>query len=198
MAGCALPPLEQVLGRDVHEFISALINLWDYIRYRTKFISDTYKADEEELIFGDGRKFSYGYRAQLFTLAEAYYADHMRRVRIVKLNDFYNELVDTIRSRAHYLWPNSFYINCRSIYDAAREQGVTEHDLLIKVNKAARVTRYFSALKLWKDCTSPVPPFLWLEEHHFDRDCSSADTNNSRHDSDKDSTVAQASHDSDD
>ena len=198
MAGRALPPLEQVLGRAEHEFISALINLWDYIRYRTKFLSDNYKADEEELIFGDARQFGYAYRAQLFALAEEYYADHMRRDRIVKLNDFYNDLVTSIRTRAGNYAVNSFYIHVRTIYDAAREIGITEQELRIKVNKAARVTRYFSPLKLWKDCTSPDPALVWLEHHHFDRDGSDADTNNSRHGSDKDSTIAQASHDSDD
>lgn len=39
MAERALPPLGQVLGRDGHAFISALVNLWDNIRYCTRFTS---------------------------------------------------------------------------------------------------------------------------------------------------------------
>jgi hypothetical protein len=126
----------------------------------------------------------------------------MKRYLAVKLDEFYVDLVDTIRSRARQISVTYFYCNCRSIYGTAREYGVTEHDLHTKINKAARVTRYFSPLKLWKDCTSPDPIVLWLEHDHAIRHAirhrNIFAVNNSDHDSDKDSTTAQASQDSDD
>ena len=185
MTGHALAPLGLVLGRDEHNYIDTFINLWEYCRRRV--VSNRYKADEEELLFGDARMFTLGYRYQLFALAQDYYAAYLRRVRIELANDFYNELVKTIRSRMR-ISTTYFYIHCRSIYDLARQhQGASKRELRIKVNKAARVTHYFSAVKLWKDCTSPEPTLQWLLpdaslEHRTDNDST-----------DNESTTAQAS-----
>jgi hypothetical protein len=160
-----LPPLQQVLGRDEHIFIDDLMLLWDYCYRRRNELSALYEVDQEQLIFGDARIFDYDYRWQLFHLARAYYADHVRRFRLIKLDEFYIDLVNKIRSRPRISYPSNFFNHLRLIYSAAREHGVAEHALRIKINKAARVTRYFSAFKLWKDCTSPDPTIAWLEQH---------------------------------
>jgi hypothetical protein len=163
MSAEALPALQHVLGRDEHAFIDALINLWEYCRVRSHYLSASYKVEEEEFIFGDARTFHLGYRLQLFVLAQAYFDAHVRRVRIDKADNFYKELLNTIRSRASRLFSvPEFYGHCRAIYQVAREHGATERALRIKVNKVARVTHYFSALKLWKDCSSPDPTFQWF------------------------------------
>ena len=114
--------------------------------------------------FSATRVFGYEYRCQLLVLARAYYADHVRRLRAVILDEFYVDLVAKIRSRPRISYPNNFFNDCRLIYNEAREHGIAEHALRIKINKAARVTGYLSALKLWKDCTSPDPTIAWLEQ----------------------------------
>ena len=164
MASHAFPPLPQVLGRDEHVFIDDLMLLWDYCFRRRNTLSALYEVDQEQLIFGDGRLFDYEYRCQLLHLARAYYADHVRRFRALILDEFYVDLVAKIRSRPRIHYPNNFFSDLRLTYNAAREHGVAEHALRKKINKAARVTRYFSALKLWKDCTSPDPTIAWLEQ----------------------------------
>jgi hypothetical protein len=64
------------------------------------------------------------------------------------------------------------------------------------------IKKYFVLLFCFKILQLAVQKsslFSFIVEHyHFGRDGSDADTNNSRHGSDKDSTIAQASHDSDD
>jgi hypothetical protein len=165
MTAHSLPPLQQVLGRDEHVFIDDLMLLWDYCGRRRNELSALYEVDQQQLIFGDARIFDYDYRCQLLHLAQAYYADHVRRFRAIKLDEFYIDLVATIRSRPRISYPSNFFNHVRQIYNAAREHGVAEHALRIKVNKAARVTRYFSPLKLWKDCTSPDPTIAWLQHH---------------------------------
>ena len=118
--------------------------------------------------------FGYGYRYQLYLRALDYFNDHMRRVRIVKVKEFYNDLVITIRSRAHLKPVGIFYTRCQAIYKEARDHGVTTDDLHIKVIKAARVTGYFSANKLWKDCTSQDLSLLCLERN-LDHDADDSD-----------------------
>ena len=88
----------------------------------------------------------------------------MRRFRALILDEFYIDLVAKIRSRPRISCPNNFFSDLRLTYNAAREHGVAEHALRKKINKAARVTRYFSARKLWIDCTSPDPTIAWLEQ----------------------------------
>ena len=207
MSADALPALPHVLGRDEHAFIDALFDLWEYCRVRSHYLSERYKVEEEELIFGDGRIFGLGYRLQLFVLAQAYFDAHVRRARIDKADNFYKELLNTMSSRARGLFSvPEFYGHCRAIYQVAREHGATERALRIKVNKVARVTHYFSAFKLWKDCTSPDPTVQWLfptisveptvhwlKHHHFNRDGSDGHTDNDS--TDNQSTVAQAGDD---
>ena len=73
--------------------------------------------------------FTLGYRYQLFALAQDYYSAHLRRVRTKLVDDFYKELVNTIRSRMRFS-TTYFYIHCRSIYDLARQhQGASKREL---------------------------------------------------------------------
>ena len=198
----AMPPLQQVLARGEHEFIDALIELWRYCDVNANRIPSQYKMDQEELVFGDARYFPLGYRYQLFTLAEGYYAARLRRDVIKKADDFYHALVLAIRTRRNSTV--AFYHRCHTSYNTAWEGGVSKTVLRLKIKKAARVTRYFSALKLWKDCTSPDPDVEWLQpdptfdaalhwmsNYHFNSD----DSDNEN--TDKESTVAQASQSSD-
>ena len=151
--------LQQPITLAEHQFVEELITLWEYVRCH--LVSATYKIEEEQIIFGDARLFELGHRQQLFELAQLRFADRVRGIRIEKSKQFYQELLANVRNRAH-IASSEFYLRCRTAYKTARaNSGASNRVLRIKVNKVAKVTHYFSQLKLWKDCTTD-PIWQWL------------------------------------
>ena len=119
------------------------------------------------MIFGDARFFDLAHRQHLFQLAQFRYANRLRGIRIEKAKQFYQELLDNVRNRAH-ISTHDFYLHCRTAYKIARaDSGVSDRVLQLKANKVAKVTHYFSPLKLWKDCTAD-PMWTWLENYRVD------------------------------